>query len=318
MDEGLCCTHGVGGTTPVSTILDALRRVERDRRPAADARSLREAVASGHEAGAAAASRAWRVPLISLLLGLGLGAGALLVWGGETGGEPDPRAGESAAVNSVARVEPAAVNSVARVEPAAEATARSEAPAEVAGKVAIPAVPAKPPAAQKQQPSNVARDRRLHERLRAHPYRPGHATRQAAQVPLPRGRGIGPGGTAFPYPFEAAPPRAAPKSPAPVRREPPAPVAPEPQVAVVSLEPAPLPPAPAVAKESLLAVQVERTFWHPRAERREAILRLPDQEESVRVREGEALGRFTVMLIEPSRVVFEKDGVEIVGRLKAK
>ena len=299
----------------MSTILDALRRVERDRRPAADARSLREAVASGHEAGAAASSRAWRVPLISLLLGLGLGAGALLVWGGETGGEPDPRAGESAAVNSVARV-----------EPAAKATARSEAPAEVAGKVAIPAVPAKPPAAQKQQPSNVARDRRLHERLRAHPYRPGHATRQAAQVPLPRGRGIGPGGTAFPYPFEAAPPRAAPKLPAPVapelpvpvRREPPAPVAPEPQVAVVSIEPSPLPPAPVVAKESLLAVQVERTFWHPRAERREAILRLPGQEESVRVREGEALGRFTVMLIEPSRVVFEKDGVEIVGRLKAK
>ena len=297
----------------MSTILDALRRVERDRRPAADARSLREAVASGHEAGAATASRAWRVPLISLLLGLGLGAGALLVWGGETGGEPDPRAGESAAVNSVARV-----------EPAAEATVRSEAPAEVAGKVAIPAVPAKPPVVRKQQPSNVARDRRLHERLRAHPYRPGHATRQAAQVPLPRGRGIGPGGTAFPYPFEAAPPRAAPASPAPVtpkpqipvRREPPAPVASEPQVAVVS--PSPPAPAPAVEKKSLLAVQVERTFWHPKAERREAILRLPDQEEPLRVREGEALGRFTVMRIEPSRVVFEKDGVEIVGRLQAK
>ena len=87
---------------------------------------------------------------------------------------------------------------------------------------------------------------------------------------------------------------------------------------MVPISPSPTAPAPAVAKESPLAVEVERTFWHPKAERREAILKLPDQEQPVRVREGEALGRFTVMLIEPSRVVFEKDGVEIVGRLKAK
>ncbi|MGE4650006.1 MAG: hypothetical protein AAEJ53_03880, partial [Myxococcota bacterium] len=110
------------------------------------------------------------------------------------------------------------------------------------------------------------------------------------------------------------PPRAAPRRrAAPARRT----VA-EPQVAVVSVASSPPSPAPAVAKESPLAVQVERTFWHPKAERREAILRLPDQEEPLRVREGEALGRFTVMRIEPSQVVFEKDGVEIVGRLQAK
>jgi len=292
----------------VSTILDALRRVERERRPPADARSLREAVASGDEAGDAAAARAWRTPLVSLLLGLGLGAGALLFWGGgsEEGIATDPLPGESSAVNLAAPAE--------RVE---APTGQAAAPVERA------AVPAKPPVVVNQKPPVVKRDRRLFDRLRVNQLRPGHATALAAQGPRPRGRGIGPGGTAVPYPFEAPPPRAAPALRAPVAPEPQVAVVPEPQVAiapaprVAPVAPSPPAPAPPVAKESPLAVQVERTFWHPRAERREAILRLPGQEESLRVKEGEQLGSFTVTLIEPSRVIFEKDGVQIARRLKA-
>ncbi|MFP8875684.1 MAG: hypothetical protein VCB99_01970 [Myxococcota bacterium] len=277
----------------MSTILDALRRVERERRPPANARSLREAVASGHEVEDAASSRAWRVPLISLLLGLGLGAGVLLLWGGgpERGTATDTLSGESSVVAS-----------------AAPAERMAESTAQAVAATAPAAVPAKPPAPVKRKPSTKKPDRRLFDRLRADSFRPGHATMLAAQAPRSRMRGVAPGGTAVPYPFDARPPRAAPE-----RR-----VTAEPQVAVVPIAPSPPSPAPEVAKGSPLAVQVERTFWHPRAERREAILRMPDQEELVRVREGEALGRFTVMLIEPSRVVFEKDGVEIVGRLRAK
>ena len=271
----------------MSTILDALRRVERERRPPADARSLREAVASGDEAGDAAAASAWRTPLITLLLGLGLGAGALVFWGGGLERETtrDPLSGESSAVNLAA--------------PAGQAAAPA---GQAAAPVRQAAAPAEPPAVVKELPSTAAPERPLFKRLRVNQLRPGHATMLAAQAPLPRGRGIGPGGTAAPYAFEPPPPRAAPK----------------PRAAAVPVAPTPpAPPAPPVARESALAVQVERTFWHPRAERREAILRLPGQEESVRVREGEQLGSFTVTLIEPSRVIFEKDGVQIARRLKA-
>ena len=293
----------------MSTILDALRRVERERRPPADARSLREAVASGDEAGDAAAASAWRTPLITLLLGLGLGAGALVFWGGglERDTTRDPLPGESTAVNLAAPAGQAAAPAGQAAAPAGQAAAPAGQAAAPAGQAAAPARqaagPAEPPAVVKELPSTAVPERPLFKRLRVNHFRPGHATMLAAQAPLPRGRGIGPGGTAAPYAFEPPPPRAAPK----------------PRAAAVPVAPSPpAPPAPPVARESPLAVQVERTFWHPRAERREAILRLPGQEESVRVREGEVLGRFTVMRIEPSRVVFEKDGVEIVGRLQAK
>ena len=295
----------------MSTILDALRRVERERRPPADARSLREAVASGDEAGDAAAASAWRTPLITLLLGLGLGAGALVFWGGglerETTRNPLP--GESTAVNLAAPAGQAAAPAGQAAAPAGQAAAPAGQAAAPAGQAAAPArqaaAPAEPPAVVKELPSTAAPERPLFKRLRVNQLRPGHATMLAAQAPLPRGRGIGPGGTAAPYAFEPPPPRAAPKPRAAV-----VPVAPSPPAP-------PAPPAPPVARESPLAVQVERTFWHPRAERREAILRLPGQEESVRVREGEQLGSFTVTLIEPSRVIFEKDGVQIARRLKA-
>ena len=292
----------------MSTILDALRRVERERRPPADARSLREEVASGDEVGDAAAASAWRTPLITLLLGLGLGAGALVFWGGGLERETtrDPLSGESSAVNLAAPAGQAAAPAGQAAAPAGQAAAPAGQAAAPARQAAAPvrqaAAPAEPPAVVKELPSTAAPERPLFKRLRVNQLRPGHATMLAAQAPLPRGRGIGPGGTAAPYAFEPPPPRAAPK----------------PRAAAVPVAPTPpAPPAPPVARESALAVQVERTFWHPRAERREAILRLPGQEESVRVREGEQLGSFTVTLIEPSQVIFEKDGVQITGRLKA-
>jgi len=65
-------------------------------------------------------------------------------------------------------------------------------------------------------------------------------------------------------------------------------------------------------------VRVERTFWHPNAERRAAIVRLPGRAESLRVQEGEQLGALTVRRIEPSRVIFEREGIEVARPLEAR
>jgi len=65
-------------------------------------------------------------------------------------------------------------------------------------------------------------------------------------------------------------------------------------------------------------VRVERTLWHPRAERRLAVLRMPGQSDFLRVREGDELGGFRVTRIEPSQVVFERDGAQLVRPLETR
>jgi hypothetical protein len=52
-------------------------------------------------------------------------------------------------------------------------------------------------------------------------------------------------------------------------------------------------------------LRVERTWWHPMASRREALVVLGEEE--VRVSEGQLVGDATVKQIEPSAVVFTRD-----------
>ena len=54
------------------------------------------------------------------------------------------------------------------------------------------------------------------------------------------------------------------------------------------------------------ALRVERTRWHPVAERRVAFVLLGN--EALRIQEGDAFGRYVVREIEPSGVVFLEDG----------
>jgi len=64
-------------------------------------------------------------------------------------------------------------------------------------------------------------------------------------------------------------------------------------------------------------VHVVRTVWHPRPERRTALLETPEHETPRLYREGDAVGAAQVVRIEPSGVVFERDGRELrreVGR----
>jgi hypothetical protein len=65
-------------------------------------------------------------------------------------------------------------------------------------------------------------------------------------------------------------------------------------------------------------VSVLRTIWHPKAERRTALLEVPGGESPHEYREGDRVGSFTLLRIEPSGVVFERDGVELREKIGAR
>jgi hypothetical protein len=99
----------------VSTILKALRRLERDKAPPAESPTLREAVtAGGGESAPGSDQPVWLVPGIALLLGIGVGAGFLLLW---------PRAEVEAAAGTteVALASPAVVPAEVAPPPVAPA-----------------------------------------------------------------------------------------------------------------------------------------------------------------------------------------------------
>jgi hypothetical protein len=58
-------------------------------------------------------------------------------------------------------------------------------------------------------------------------------------------------------------------------------------------------------------IRVEQTFWHPRPNRRVAVLTLPGREQPLRVHEGDAVGALVVSEIEPSGVVFTQQGQQV-------
>jgi hypothetical protein len=102
---------------------------------------------------------------------------------------------------------------------------------------------------------------------------------------------------------------------------PPAPV----EVAAVAPEPAATaasaPPAirereqEVVQRAELPTLGVDKTIWHPDAARRVAVVKLIDDEEVLRLQEGDAVGPLVVETIKPGSVVFNHDGVEIVYKV---
>jgi hypothetical protein len=102
-----------------------------------------------------------------------------------------------------------------------------------------------------------------------------------------------------------------PPQPAPVEI---AAVAPKP---VPATEPAPIPAAikePAkktVARAKLPTLSIEKTIWHPDANRRVAIVKLTEVDQVVRLKEGDAVGPLVVIDISPGSVLFAHDDVEI-------
>ena len=124
------------------------------------------------------------------------------------------------------------------------------------------------------------------------------ATRAPAPVPAPA---VPPAREAPPAPAEAvATPRPAPRAAEPAR------------AAAPRSEPAPAPRAasPRPAAAPFPALRVERTTWHPLAERRVALVEVPGTGEQS-VHEGDLVAGAVVKRIEPSGVVFEHAGREV-------
>jgi hypothetical protein len=62
---------------------------------------------------------------------------------------------------------------------------------------------------------------------------------------------------------------------------------------------------------------VEKTQWHPLADRRIAWVRVPGDPDPLRVVEGDVVDGLLITAIEPSGVVFERDGRRSAGRWAA-
>ena len=97
---------------------------------------------------------------------------------------------------------------------------------------------------------------------------------------------------------------------------PPAPV----EIAAVAPKSAPTAPIPAAIQEptrkivrraKIPAFTVEKTIWHPDADRRVAVVKLVDAEETLRLKEGDAIGPLVVKIIKPGSVLFDHDDIEI-------
>jgi len=74
-------------------------------------------------------------------------------------------------------------------------------------------------------------------------------------------------------------------------------------------------PRKRIARAEPAGVSVLRTVWHPKPERRTALLEAPGDSTPREYHEGDRIGALTVLRIEPSAVVFERGGVEIREKL---
>lgn len=286
----------------MSTILKALDRLEREKQAEQATRSLREEISTQPQVGEPEAPRSFRVPQ-GAWFALALIAVAGVTWF---------LASLSSTREPPARSEPVATPAI--VEP-------SESPA------------AKPPPAARraqstgpQRPSDadgiLALERPVGSETTLRPAPPVAApisevamTRQppAVSVSAPSPASPEPQQAAAPAPrVPASPPVGSVASVAPTPRTPAKQTA---SAAPRSVSSEALPAAPAKVLESDAAqnarMRVSRTVWHPNLERRLAFVSLGDSARSLRVREGDAVGTFVVQRIEPSGVIFIRDGVEV-------
>lgn len=317
----------------MSTILKALRRLEREKSAPVSERPLREAVATA--ASAPARRRpGWIAPALALLVGVAVGAAALLLW---PSAAPEPDEGAQ-----LARRE---------APPAAPAPRAAERRPKRAVPQPMPKRPARPaPATAAEGPpeeafaSNVEVVPRppFEPRIAAEPSHRPSAAAEAPPAPAePEPAAANTRAAAPPAPTPVAPPapeRAAAKPPPPkpapppkaVPPPPPAP-APEPEPKLASssapeaaappAEPPPPPkaaPAPKPAPAALPpTLRVEKTVWHPLAERRVAVVRTGEGDETLRLHEGERVAGYEVGEIKPSGVVFRRDGEELERKVGA-
>jgi hypothetical protein len=76
-----------------------------------------------------------------------------------------------------------------------------------------------------------------------------------------------------------------------------------------------------IERRPIPSVLVTRTIWHPRAERRIAVVERLDESGgavSLRMREGDRVGSLELVAIEPAAVVFVHNGIELRRRVGAR
>jgi hypothetical protein len=67
-----------------------------------------------------------------------------------------------------------------------------------------------------------------------------------------------------------------------------------------------------IQRAEIPTLSVQKTIWHPDADRRVAVVKLADAEEALRLKEGDAIGPLVIKAIKPGSVLFNHDGIEIV------
>lgn len=276
----------------MSTILKALRRLEDDRTSHGD-RTLREQVAAARTP---AEQRRWPFFLIFALVVAGVAAGGAFWLGGGTDAADAPELAQAAPGEAPAKRDRPGASAVKRGPPInlqeRRASARPSRPARQVART--PARPARTPsasaapelpAAALASPVEVVKRPPPPPRLPDPDVEPVEEV-VAARAPEPRAE--------RPVVVAAAPSPPRPAAAPPVKAEP----SPEQVRAVKPSRPA------------LPDVRVERTVWHPVAERRVAVVAF-EGDGPREIHEGDAVGSLVVGEIEPSGVVFVHEGTEV-------
>ena len=313
----------------MSTILKALQRLEDDKRARVE-RSLDEQIVARRSA-PDPERRGWKLGFFAVAGVAVIAAAAFVLWPDREDSEavvaqestttavapvaaaaPEepvpaaekPRRKNPARAQSAARAQtdPSEARAAATVEvverldeQSADARALVEAPNRVAS-AAEPKRPTRRPSLRK--PDQQAANRTAPPRPAAEP--------AAAAMPVAI-REPEPAATARAVEPVAADPEPAP--PAPIEL---AAVVAQPVAAPESVSaPAREPDKKVVQRAKLPTLSIQKTIWHPNTERRIAIVKLADDEEVLRLKEGDAVGPLVIESIQPGSVLFNHDGIEI-------
>ncbi len=304
----------------MSTILKALQRLE-DEKSAKVERSLNEQVVA-HRPPSAPQRRGLRIGAIAIG-GFGAAAAAVFYFwpaGEETiaevAMEPAPAAAAPVITAEVAAEKPRRRRSV-RPAPAARAQQDSSA-VEISPVVEVvkllDASPADSgePAALPKSAAPLAQAGAQRPARRPNVSRPDSQVARGSTQPIPTSKQVAntkPPATQISR--SSVPAKPVPAPPTPV------------EIAAVVPKPAPTTataPIPAAIQEpdrriiqraKIPAFTVEKTIWHPDADRRVAVVKLIDAEETLRLKEGDAIGPLVVKAINPGSVLFGHDEIEI-------
>jgi hypothetical protein len=273
----------------LSTILKALRRLERERTQV-DGRPLREQVTGlgGDDRGEESPSRRWPILLLGIGVGVAAGLSVLSLWLGGDEGAQGLRAAAPAQAPPPAGPATAAATAAPPGAPVSgETPSRPLPPFDPAPASAFPAMPsvAEPAPLEIEPIEEVAVIERGPPAPRIASESPPPPRPEPAEPPP---------GSVRPFPHASPEPRA----PAPGVEPPPA------------KRPAPAAKAAVAPASAFSAPRVSRTTWHPVAERRTAVVELPGGG-TENVREGQLVAGVLVKRIEPSGVLFERAGREL-------